>query len=511
MLRFYKLLAIRYWLLAIVGQAPWPAADALVGLGRQSSEPGQGARRGRGRPPHWGLLAISCWLLAFGFAAFGQNADWIYSARYVVTMDAQHRLIENGAVAVRGDRIVAVGSRAEIERQFPPRQRLDRPNAIIMPGLINTHTHAAMSLLRGIADDMKLQDWLEKFIFPAEAKNVTPDFVLWGTRLACLEMMLSGTTAFVDMYYFEDRVAQATKEAGMRGVLGETVLRFKSPDSPTPADAMQLTEKFLQQYKGDPLVVAAPAPHAIYTNDDGTLRQTRKLADKYQVPLVIHLSETKRENDDAMKDRGMSPTRLLDMLGVLDGPVIAAHGVWLSDDDIRILKAHGSGVAHCPSSNMKLASGVAPVMKLLAAGVPTGLGTDGPAGSNNDFDLMEEMNLAANLQKVSTNDPTALNAEQAITMATIGGARVATLDREIGSLETGKRADLITVRIDRPHAVPMYNVYSQIVYALKGSDVQDVVVNGRQIVRDGQSLTLDSKAILAKAAEYADKITRSLK
>src|SRR5690242_14214655 len=330
--------------------------------------------------------------------AHAEPADWLYTARYVVTMDAQHRLIEDGAVAVRAERIIAVGKRSDLEKQFQPRQRLDRPQALIMPGLVNTHAHAAMSLLRGIADDLRLQEWLEKYIFPAEAKNVTPDFVLWGTRLACLEMMLSGTTTYVDMYYFEDRVAQATKEAGMRGVLGETILRFKSPDSPTPQDALALTEIFLQQYKNDPLIVPAPAPHAIYTNDDLTLRLSRKLADKYKVPLLIHLSETKRENDDAIKTRGMSPTRLLDILGVLDGPTIAAHGVWLDDADMKILKAHGTGIAHCPSSNMKLASGVAPVMKLLGLGIPVGLGTDGPAGSNNDFDLMEDMNLAADLQ-----------------------------------------------------------------------------------------------------------------
>ena len=453
------------------------------------------------------LAVIALW----GACALAEPVDWIYTARYVVTMDAQRHLIDDGAIAIRGDRIVAVGKRADIEKQFQAAHRLDRPEALILPGLINTHTHAAMSLLRGVADDLKLQDWLEKYIFPAEAKNVTPDFVLWGTRLACLEMMLSGTTTFVDMYYFEDRVAQATKEAGMRGVLGETILRFKSPDAAAPKDALRFTEKFLQQYRADPLIVPAVAPHAIYTNDDADLRAARKLANKYRVPLLIHLSETKTENDDAVRVRGMTPTRLLDALGVLDGPTIAAHGVWLDDLDIKILKTHGTGIAHCPSSNMKLASGVAPVMKLLAAGIPVGLGTDGPAGSNNDFDLMEEMNLAANLQKVTTGDPTALPAEQAIAMATIDGARVAGLDKETGSIEPGKRADLITVRLDRPHAVPLYNVYSQIVYALKGSDVQDVSVNGKPIVRDGRSLTLDPAPIISKAKEYAAKVAASLR
>ncbi len=455
------------------------------------------------------LRLFSCLLLAaFGLTA--EPADWIYSARYVVTMDAQRHLIDNGAIAVRAGRIVGVGKRADIEKQFQARQHADRPDDILMPGLINTHTHAAMSLFRGIADDMKLQDWLNKFIFPAEAKNVTSDFVLWGTRLACLEMMLSGTTTFVDMYYFEDSAAKATKEAGMRAILGETMIRFKSPDSATPKDMLRFTEKFIQDYRGDPLVIPAVAPHAIYTNDDADLKAARQLANKYKAPLVMHLSETKTENDDALRTRHMTPTRLIESLGVLDGWTLVAHGVWLDASDAKILKAHGTGVAHCPSSNMKLASGVAPVVKLLGLGIPVGLGTDGPAGSNNDFDMMEEMNLAADLQKVSTGDPTVIPAEQAIAMATILGARAAGLDKNIGSLETGKRADFITLRLDRPHAVPLYNVYSQIVYALKGSDVDDTVVEGKPIVRAGRSLTLDSAPILAKAKEYAAKVSASL-
>ena len=449
--------------------------------------------------------------LLFCLALDAEPVDWLYTARYVVTMDAQQNLIEDGAVAINGERIVAVGKRAELERQFQPKQRLDRPRALIMPGLVNTHAHAAMSLLRGLADDLHLQDWLEKYIFPAEAKNVTADYVLWGTRLACLEMMLSGTTTYVDMYYFEDRVAEATREAGLRGVLGETIIGFPVPDAKTPADSLRFTEGFIRQYKNDPLIVPAVAPHALYTNSDADLRASRRLANKYGVPLVIHLSETKRENDEAKAKRGMTPTRTLDAIGEFDGPTIAAHGVWLDDDDMRILKARNVGVAHCPSSNMKLSSGVAPVLKLLAAGINVGLGTDGPAGSNNDFDLMEEMNLASNLQKVISGDPTSLPAFQAVQMATILGAHVAGLEKEIGSLEPGKRADLITVRLDRPHAVPLYNVYSHIVYALKASDVEDVTVNGRPVVRDGHSLTLNEALILSKAVEYQEKVSASLR
>jgi len=440
-----------------------------------------------------------------------EPADSIWSARYVITMDAQRRVIENGAVAIKGDRILAVGTKAEIDAKYQAKVRLDRPEAILAPGLINTHTHAAMSLFRGIADDLKLQDWLEKFIFPAEAKNVTADFVRWGTRLGALEMLLSGTTTFTDMYYFEDVVAEATKEAGMRGVLGETIIGFPVADNKTPADALVYTEKFLKRFAGDPLITAAVAPHALYTNSDETLKASRAQANKYNAPLVIHLSETKKENDDEMAKRHTTPTKTLDDLGVWNGRSIAAHAVWVDEADMAILKARGVGIGHCPSSNMKLSSGVAPVTRMLALDLKVGLGPDGPAGSNNDFNLFEEMDLAAKLAKVTTMNPQALPAAAALEMATIRGARALGMEKEIGSLEAGKRADLITVRIDRAHAMPLYDAVSQMVYALKGSDVRDVMVTGKAVVRDAKILTLDEKAVLAKAAEYRAKISASLK
>jgi 5-methylthioadenosine/S-adenosylhomocysteine deaminase len=425
-------------------------------------------------------------------------------------MDPARRVIENGAVAVSGDHIVDVGTRAEIDGKYASTHRLDRPDAILTPGLINTHTHAAMSLFRGVADDLNLQDWLNNYIFPAEAKNVDREFVRWGTRLATLEMALSGTTTYTDMYYFEDTVAEETKAAGLRGVLGETIIGFPAPDYKTPAAALEFTEGFFKTYANDQLVIPAVAPHAIFTNSDETLVAARRLADKYQKPLVIHLSETKTENDDTMKARKKTPTAALDALGVLSGWTVAAHGVWLDDADLAILKARGTGLAHNPSSNMKLASGVAPVVKILALGIPMGLGTDGVAGSNNDVDMMEEMDLAAKLQKVSTGDPQALPAEQAFAMATILGAKALRLDNMIGSIEKGKRADLITIGLDAPHAVPMYNVYSQLVYALKGSDVTDVMVNGKIIVRDKTMLTVDRTAVFAKAAEYQKQVAKSV-
>jgi 5-methylthioadenosine/S-adenosylhomocysteine deaminase len=436
--------------------------------------------------------------------------DSIWSARFVVTMDAQRRVIENGAIAVTGDHIVAVGPRAQIDKDYQAKQRVDRPDAILTPGLINTHTHAAMSLFRGVADDMKLQDWLEKFIFPAEARNVDREFVRWGTRLAAIEMALGGTTTYTDMYYFEETVAEATKEVGLRGVLGQTVIGFPAPDYKTPAETLVGTEKFFKMFANDPLIVPAVAPHAIYTVPDDVLKSCRALANRYAKPLVIHLSETKHENEESLAKRGKTPTAALESLGVLNGLTVAAHGVWLDDADMKILKARDTGLSHCPSSNMKLASGVAPVVKILSLGIAMGLGTDGVAGSNNDHDMMEEMDLAAKLQKVTTFDPQALPAETAFAMATITGARALHMDSMIGSIEKGKRADVIMIRLDKPHAVPIYNVYSQLAYALKASDVADVMVNGRVIVRDKKMMTIDLAPVMAKAAEYQEGVKKSL-
>jgi 5-methylthioadenosine/S-adenosylhomocysteine deaminase len=457
------------------------------------------------------LLCAIALLTAACSAQTRTNVDSIWTARYVVTMDAQRRVIENGAVAVTGDHIVAAGPRAEIDRDYRAKTRIDRPNAILAPGLINTHTHAAMSLFRGIADDMKLQDWLQKFIFPSEAKNVDREFVRWGTRLALLEMALSGTTTFTDMYYFEDTVAQETKLAGMRGVLGETVIGFPAPDFKTPKESLAFLERFLGTYDNDPLIVPAVAPHAIDTVPDDYLQSSRRLANKYSKPLLIHLSETKSENDDSLRDRKKTPTEALDSLGVFTGGVtVGAHGVWLTENDLQILKTRGVGLAHNPSSNMKLSSGVAAVGKILTLGIPMGLGTDGVAGSNNDVNMFEEMDLAAKLQKVSTMDPQALPAQQAFELATITGARALGMEKMIGSLEKDKRADMIAVDLSAPHAQPIYNVYSQLVYALKGSDVTDVMVNGKQVVKDRKMLTLNPALIAGKAAEYQAKVKKSL-
>jgi 5-methylthioadenosine/S-adenosylhomocysteine deaminase len=312
------------------------------------------------------------------------------------------------------------------------------------------------------------------------------------------------------MYYFEEVIAEATKQAGLRGVLGQTVIGFPVPDAKTPREGLARTERFLKSYAKDPLITPAPAPHAIYTTSDEVIRQARALASKYGVPMLIHLSETKREYDEALAKRKMTPVQVLESIGALNGRTLGAHGVWLADGDLAILKRRGTGLAHCPSSNSKLASGVARVPAILDAGIAMGLGTDGFAGSNNDANLFEEMDLAAKVQKVTTLDPQALPAVRALEMATVTGARALGMDKEIGSLEPGKRADLITVRIDAPHAIPMYHVMPQLVYALKGTDVNDVMVNGALIVRDRRHLRLNAAEILAKAQEYRLRIARSV-
>jgi 5-methylthioadenosine/S-adenosylhomocysteine deaminase len=444
-------------------------------------------------------------------ALHAEPADLLLTARYVVTMAPQRPVIENGAVAVRGNRIAAAGPAAELARRFQAKQHIDRPQSVLTPGLINTHTHAPMSLFRGIADDLRLQEWLEKFIFPAEARNVTPAFVRAGARLACAEMLLSGSTTYTDMYYFEEAIAEVTKECGMRAILGQTVIQFPAPDARTPAESLRRAEAFIRKYRDDALITPAVAPHAVYTNSDDTLRQARALANRYGVPLLIHLSETERENREIQTRRKMSPTRLLDSLGVWNGRSLAAHGVWLDDADLRILKLRGAGLAHCPSSNMKLASGIAPITAMLQLGIPVGLGPDGPAGSNNDFNLFEEMDLAAKLAKVSTRDPQAVPAAAAFEMATLGGARALGMQKEIGSLEAGKRADLITISLAAPHATPLYNVFSQLVYALKGSDVEDVVIDGRVVVRDRRLLTLDVEKVTAEGRRQAERIRSSMR
>jgi 5-methylthioadenosine/S-adenosylhomocysteine deaminase len=424
-------------------------------------------------------------------------------------MDDRHRIIDQGAVAISGSRIVAVGTQKDLAR-FQPKHTLDKPDALLAPGLIDTHTHAPMSLLRGLAEDKRLEDWLKNYIFPAESKNVTADFVQAGTRLACVEMVLAGITTYTDMYYFEDAEAEAAKEVGVRGVLGQTIIGFPAPDYRSWQETLTRAERYLRKYGKDELITPALAPHAIYTTPDEALIAAHTLAVKYDAPLLIHLAEIAQERDDALTKRNMTPVQVLEKLGVLDGRVVAAHAIYLDDNDIEILRKHGTGVAHCPSSNTKMAAGIAHVTEMLKAGLHVGLGTDGFAGSNDSADLFREMDLAAKLQKVSRMDPTVLPAEQVFEMATMGGARALGMDSQIGSLEEGKKADVIAVTLNGAHDVPLAeNLYAQMVHAGQASDVEDVFINGRQVVAERKVLTVDTQAIYRKAREYRQRISEN--
>jgi 5-methylthioadenosine/S-adenosylhomocysteine deaminase len=460
------------------------------------------------------LVALALFSLpsvTFAQAAKKEKVDLLVAGGMVVTMDGERRILEDGTVAVKGDAILAVGSRAEIEAKYDGAQRIDARGKLVLPGLINGHTHVPMTLLRGLKDDVTLDVWLKKYIFPAEAKNVTEDFVRWGTRLAAAEQIRGGVTTFADMYYFEDSIAEETRAAGMRGVLGETILDFPAPDNKTNVAMLEYTEKFLKRWQGDALIHAAAAPHSMYTCSKKTLQDSAALARKYHAPILIHVAEMKKELDDSRAQNGLTPVQYLERIGLLGPDVVAAHCIWVDEADRKILAERQVGCVHNPASNMMLASGVAPVIEERAAGVHVGLGTDGPAGSNNDLNLMEEMDLAAKLQKVTKMDPQALGAKAAVEMATIEGAHALHMGKEIGSLEAGKKADLILIGLDAPNAVPMYEVYAQIVYALKASDVETVVIGGRVVMRDRKVLTVKESEVIAKAREYGKKVEASLK
>jgi 5-methylthioadenosine/S-adenosylhomocysteine deaminase len=449
-------------------------------------------------------------LISVAIAQEKQSVDLIVSGGIVVTMDSARAIYQDGSVAVRGDSIVAVGPRAEIEARYQSAQVIDARGHLVLPGFINGHTHVPMTLFRGLHDDVTLNDWLYKYIFPAEAKNVNEEFVRWGTRLAAAEQIRAGVTTFADMYYFEDAIAEETEAAGMRGVLGETFIDFPAPDNKSEAEMLAYTERFLKRWQGNPLIHAAPAPHSIYTCSKKTLQDAAALARKYHAPILIHVAEMKKEWEDSEKTNGMSPVQYLDKIGVLGPDIVAAHCIFVDEADRKLLAQRGVGCVHNPSSNMMIASGVSPVPEMRAAGVAVGLGTDGPAGSNNDLDLMEEIDLAAKLAKISKMDPLALNAKSVVEMATIDGARALHMEKEIGSLEAGKKADIILISLNEPNAVPMYEVYAQIAYSLKGSDVATVIIGGKIVMQSHLLLTVDEHKVLEKAREYGKSVKISL-
>jgi 5-methylthioadenosine/S-adenosylhomocysteine deaminase len=424
----------------------------------------------------------------------------------ILTMDEKNSVIENGLLGIRRDSISYVDRATK--KGIEAKKVIDAGGGIILPGLINCHTHAAMTLFRGLADDLPLMEWLNDYIFPAES-CIDPDFVYCGTLLACAEMIKSGTTTFCDMYLFEDETARAAKAAAMRCLVGEVLYDFDSPNYGPIDEGLKYTEALIEKYKNDPLVSIAVEPHALFTCGPDLLTAAKELSKKYQVPLIIHLAETEDELAQISKKYGKGPLKHLESLDLLGPDLIAAHCVHLRNDEIRLLADNGVKVIHNPESNMKLASGVAPVPEMLHQGITVGLGTDGCA-SNNDLDLFSEMDTAAKLHKLHAEDTTVMDALKVLRMATIEGAKVLGMNKITGSLERGKKADIIVVDINKPHLTPMYNPFSHIVYSAKGSDVSHTIINGRLVMAEGKILTMDVDDIIKKAGEHSRKVIESI-
>ena len=438
------------------------------------------------------------------------SADILLTGGIVVTMNQQFDVIRNGAVAIKDSKIVAIDTTDVITAQYEADEVVDCKNQYILPGLINTHTHVPMTLLRGLSDDLRLDVWLMGYIMPTEREFVSPEFCRLGTALACGEMIRGGVTTFTDMYYFENDIAEATAEIGMRAVLGETILKFPSPDADSYESSLAYSREFIEKWHDHPLIVPAVAPHAPYSNTEETLQLCVDTATEYDVPLIIHIAETKQEVDDHLDEHEQSLVHWLNKLGLFKAKVVAAHCVWIDETEMRIFREKGVSIAHCPSANLKLSSGIASVAQMLESGVTVGIGTDGPA-SNNDLDMIEEMRLAALLAKTESGDPTALPAKQALLMATRQGAKVLHLDDVTGSLEVGKSADVIVMDAKTLHNTPHFNfnpdsVYSQIVYASKSADVKHTICNGRWLMRNRELLTLDYKDVQKRAEGYAVEI-----
>ena len=437
-----------------------------------------------------------------------QDVDIVISGGRIIVMDEKDRKIQQGALAISGDTIVAVGNDNEIEKEYAGKKRINATDCLVMPGLINGHTHAAMTCFRGLADDMELMTWLNNYIFPAEAQNVDPELAYWGSLLACAEMIKSGTTTFCDMYIFEDETAQAAKEAGMRCLLGEVLFDFPSPNFKTPEEGLAYTEKLIKKWSDDPLVNILVEPHALYTCSPSLLSRAKKLADRYHVPLGLHLLENRDEAKLLKEKFGKSAVAFLKETGYLDERFIAFHCVCMEDDDIRMFADHGCKVVHNPESNMKLASGVAPVSMMISAGITVGLGTDGCA-SNNNLDLFQEMDSAAKLEKSARLDPTIMSASTVLHMATSHGAKVLGFDRFVGTLEPGKKADIVIVDMKKPHLTPLYDEYSQLVYAANGADADTVLINGRVVMENRRLLTINETEAMERVNQIAVRIRKS--
>ena len=436
--------------------------------------------------------------------------DLIIEGEYVVTMDESGRVIRDGAVAVDGGLIIDIGSAAEINRRYKANGNLSGDSRIVMPGLINGHSHAAMTLLRGVADDLALMDWLNNYIFPAEVEFVDAEFVRIGTELACWEMIRGGTTTFVDMYYYPDVIAQVVESCGLRAFVSATVIDQRSPDAEDATDSIAKGLSFVENWKGrNSRITPIFGPHANYTLNAEQLKATRAAANDTGVPISIHMSESPFELQYSKQTFGMTSIELFESIGFLDGPTIGAHVVWPTEEEIRILAERRVGVIHNPTSNMKIASGISPVVDMLRAGVLVGLGTDG-AASNNDLDMWEEMRLAALLQKVDKMDPEVMPASTVLNMATSGGAAAIGLSDKVGALAVGMRADVIQVSFDDVHFIPTYDVISHLVYVADEQDVASVTVDGKLLMRDGEFLTIDTERVRSEATALAGRIQTAL-
>jgi 5-methylthioadenosine/S-adenosylhomocysteine deaminase len=433
-----------------------------------------------------------------------QPVDLIILGGTIITMNDRGDVYPAGAIAIKDDTIVAVGPQPDILPHYWSREKLSYAEDIILPGLVNAHTHAAMTCFRGLADDLPLEIWLNEHIFPAE-RHICRDLVYWGTKLAIAEMILSGTTTFCDMYLFADAVAQAAREAGMRAMVGEVLYDFPSANYGQPDNGLKFTEALIQTWQEDPLIQVAVQPHAVYTCSPDLLTRCGDLAGRYSTQMIIHLAETHQEVADCQQRYGASPVVHLFNLGLLNNRLVADHGVVLSQPDQELLAAQDVSVVHCPESNMKLASGVAPVVELLRYGVNVALGTDGCA-SNNNLDMFQEMDTAAKLHKVHHLDPTVMPAPSVLGLATRGSALALNLHHRIGSLEPGKQADLVVINCDQPHLVPLYNPYSQLVYAATGADVRTVIIAGQVVMEDRNLLTLDVEEAMSRVREFARQI-----
>ncbi len=443
-----------------------------------------------------------------------QKVDKLFKNATVLTVDEKFNQYFPGAVAVSGDSIVAVGPEKDILSSYESAETIDCGEKVLMPGLINGHTHVPMTLLRGLSDDLRLDVWLMGYIMPVEREFVSPEFCVLGTKLACAEMIRGGTTTFCDMYYFEDDIARATAEAGMRAVLGQTVLKFPAPDAKFYEEALTRTRAFVEQWKNHPLVVPAIAPHAPYTCTPEILQSCASIAREFDVPLVVHLAETAWEVDQLREEHGVPVVPYIKRQHLLDTKLVGAHLVHIDEGEIRDLAKHGCGGVHNPTSNLKLASGAAPVAKMVELNMNVGIGTDGPA-SNNDLDMFEEMRLTSFLAKLKTGDPTALPAKQIVYMATRGGAKALHIENLTGSISPGKKADLIVVDISPVHNAPRFmrdpdGTYAQIVYATKSTDVSDVMVNGKWLLKDRELTTIDEKSLLQQSRTFAAKVDKFL-